>query len=365
MTSPTAPIASVPAAAPTLRVVNESLGGAGGAALIGALLGLVSAYVWPSLPISGAWSFGDLAAIAAGLVAAVAAGTGYWRSRRAPGQEWRLGLAPWKFTVNTISVVLVHVVLATLGALALFIVLGLAFVGLTMVPFWSAVLMAVTLLLAFHLTYVSVSRMTTQRMSSLLMAFILIGALTAMVTTPDPEWWTVHFSHLGTFDAISSYVFNATLIIGGLLVTTFAVYVSNDLRGLVGRGLLSREDSPKIVSTMFVIMGVLLAGVGIVPVDVNLLIHNLSATGTAIVFLVLLVWAQRLLRGMPAAFFAASWGFFGAVVVSAVLFVVGYFGLTAFEIIVFGLIFAWISVFIRFVGVTANEKGADAVAPAP
>jgi len=41
-------------------------------------------------------------------------------------------------------------------------------------------------------------------MTSLLMAFIVIGTLTAMVTTSDPEWWLVHFSRLGTFDDLSS-----------------------------------------------------------------------------------------------------------------------------------------------------------------
>ena len=80
--------------------------------------------------------------------------------------------------------------------------------------------------------------MTTQRMSSLLMAFIVLGTLTAMVTTPDTEWWKVHFSHLGTFDDLSSWIFNGTLIAGGLLVTTFAVYIANDMHALVAAGRL-------------------------------------------------------------------------------------------------------------------------------
>ena len=83
--------------------------------------------------------------------------------------------------------------------------------------------------------------MTTQRMSSLLMAFIVLGTLTAMVTTPDPEWWTVHFSQLGTFDDLSSWIFNGTLIAGGLLVTTFAVYIANDMQALVDAGRLSNQ----------------------------------------------------------------------------------------------------------------------------
>ncbi|WP_457099908.1 hypothetical protein [Microbacterium sp. P5_E9] len=343
------------APAPSLRVMSEGLSTGAASGILGLIIGLVSAYVWPSLPLSGDGSFGQLAAVSAGVVAAASTGVGYWRSRHSAGQEWRLTLAPWKFTVNTISVVVVHTILAMLATLALYYVLGLAFIGLTMVPFWSATLLAITLGLAGHLTYTSSSRMTTQRMSSLLMAFVLIGVLTSMVTTTDPDWWLLHFSQLGTFDSISSVVFNGTLIAGGLLVTTFAVYVGNDMRVLVDRGLLGNTKSPRTVSVLFVVMGIMLAGVGLVPVDVNLAIHNLSATGMAIVYASLLIAAPRLFKGMPRTFFVTSWGFLAATVLSVALFVSTYFGLTAFEIIVFALVFAWIATFIRFLGVTAQR----------
>ena len=223
------------------------------------------------MPLSGPGSFGDVSAIAAGVVTAVSTSTGYWRSRHSAGQEWRLTLAPWKFGVNAVSVVLVHTILAILATIAGYFVLGQGFIGLTMVPFWAAVLLAINLGLAAHFSYLSASRMTTQRMSSLLMAFMLIGALTATVTTPDPEWWKLHFSHLGTFeDSISSWIFNGTLIAGGLLVTTFGVYVAHDMHALVDRGILKRANAPRIVSVVFVVMGIMLAGVGLVPVDVNL-----------------------------------------------------------------------------------------------
>ena len=73
-----------------------------------------------------------------------------------------------------------------------------------------------------------------------------------MITTPDPEWWTVHFSQLGTFDDLSSWVFNGTLIAGGLLVTTFAVYIANDMQQLADEGVLANPRAPRIVSTLFV-----------------------------------------------------------------------------------------------------------------
>jgi len=280
---------------------------------------------------------------------------GYWRSRHRPGQEWRRSLASWKFTVNTISVVIVHTALAFLATYVVYLVLSLGFIGLPVVTFWAIVLMAVTVGMSAYIVFLSVSRMTTQRMASLLMAFVVLGTLTSMVTSPDPEWWKVHFSQLGTFSDLSSWIFNGTLIAGGLLVTTFAVYIANDMESLVAKGRLSNQSSPRTVSTLFVVMGIMLAFVGIVPVDVNLLIHNLSASGMAVMFVALLVGGPKLLRGMPRTYFVSSWAFLGALVVSVVLFVTTYFSLTAFEIIVFALIFGWISVFIRFLGVAGQS----------
>jgi hypothetical membrane protein len=345
MTSPSATIQPDGTPAPTRRVESEAvyLAFAGGA--LGAVYGLVLALVASGLTLADDDPFAMWAAIGAAVVAAISSTIGYWRARSRPGQEWRRTLPSWKFTVNTVSVVIVHTVLAFLATYALYRVLALGFIGLPVITFWAVVLMAVTLGMSTYLVYLSVSSMTTQRMSSLLMAFIVIGTLTAMVTTPDPEWWTVHFSHLGSFDALSSWVFNGTLIAGGLLVTTFAVYIANDMESLVDAGVLTNARGARIVPVLFVVMGVMLACVGIFPVDVNL-----SASGMAAMFIVLLVSGPNLLRGMPRTYFVASWSFFAATIASVILFIpaVGYFSLTAFEIIVFALIFGWIAVFIRF-----------------
>ena len=345
------------APAPTLRAESEAIYAAGAAGALGAIYGLIVALIAPDMPLGDdTGAFGLFAATGAALVSIAASIIGYWRSRNQPGQEWRKSLASWKFTVNTISVVIVHTALAFLAVLAGFRLLSLGFIGLPVITFWAITLMTVTLGLTAYIVYLSVSRMTTQRMSSLLMAFIVIGTLTAMITTSDPQWWEVHFSQLGTFDDLSSWVFNGTLIAGGLLVTTFAVYIANDLERLAEEGILKNPRAPRTVSTLFVIMGIMLAFVGIVPVDVNLIIHNLSATGMALMFLALLIGGPRFFRGMPRTYFLSAWAFLAATIASVVLFVVTYFSLTAFEIIVFALIFGWIAVFIRFLGVSGQHE---------
>lgn len=341
----------------TARIESLALYAALGSGVVGAVFGLVLTAASPPLGLSGPFSFGWFAAAGAAVVAAVTSGVGYRRVRQAPEQQWRRALSSPVFTINTIAVGLVHVSLTALVTLVAFLILGMAFIGLTVDVFWGTVLMALTLGLSAYVVFLSVSRLTTQRMSTLLMAFVVIGTLTAMVTTPDPVWWETHFSHLGTFWDLSSAIFNGTLIVGGLLVTTFAVYLSNDMTALARDGRLARASSPRTVSTMFVVMGAMLAGVGLVPVNINLLIHNLCATGMALMFLGLLVSGPRVLRGMPRAYFVGSWVFLAATLLSAVLFATGFFGLTALEIVLFALIFGWISVFIRFLAVVGTAPG--------
>ncbi|MET0812101.1 MAG: DUF998 domain-containing protein [Microbacterium sp.] len=342
--------------APVRRTEAMAVYLAFGAGIAGAIYGLIVARTALRLELSTpSGSFGLLAASGAAIVAVIASIVGCLRAREMPGQARRRALRSWRFTVNTISVVIVHAALAFVVTYALYKVLALGFIGLPVVTFWAVVLMAVTLGLTAWIVYLSVASLTTQRLSSLLMAFITIGTLTAMVTTPDPQWWRVHFSHLGSFEDLSSWVFNGTLIAGGLLVTTFAVYIANDLEALAAAGALTSSSGPRIVPALFVVMGVMLACVGLFPVDVNLLVHNLSAMGMAAMFLVLLIGGPRWLRGMPRTYFVSAWAFLGALVASIVLFATGYFSLTAFEIIVFALIFGWIAVFIRFLAVSGPQ----------
>jgi hypothetical protein len=105
----------------------------------------------------------------------------------------------------------------------------------------------------------------------------------------------------------------------------------------------------------------MLAGVGAFPVDVNAFMHNTCASGMAVAFGGLLISAPWVLRGMPLTFFLVTGGFLAGMVVSVILFAVtGYFNLTAFELVVFAIIFGWIATFIRFLSATANQVEANA-----
>lgn len=323
---------------------------------VGAVVGFLLSRTAPYPPLAGSGSFGFTAASLAAAVAALVAGVGYWRTRNRPGQEWRLELATWTTVVNTVAVVVIHAALAFLGTYAAYLLLSEALVGLPVRAFLGAVLMALTLGLTVYLVFPSVARMTTQRTATLLMAFVFLGTLTSAVTTSDPQWWEVHFSQLGTFGDVSSWIFNGTLIAGGLLVTTFAVYISHDMHVLVTDGRLLDSSSPRTVSVLFVVMGAMLAGVGLAPVDTSFWIHTLCASGMAVVYMMLLIGGRKYLGGMPPTYFLASWLFLAAIAVTIVLFLTTFFSLAALEITVFALIFGWITVFIRFLGLAGDDN---------
>ena len=340
----------------TLRIESQAFYLAAMLGAVGAVVGFVITQLNGHLRLAGPDSFGLAAACCALAVAALVGATGYWRSSNRPGQEWRKEVPQRTVAINTVSVVVVHAALAFLATYATFLVLSQALIGLRVNTLFGMVMMAAAFGLTTYVVFPSVAHMTTQRMATLLLAFMVVGALTSAVTTEHPLWWKEHFSQLGSYNDLSSWIFNATLIGGGLLVTTFAVYISNDMKALVNAGALADHASPHWVARMFVIMGVMLACVGLAPVDDRFWIHTIAASGMAVVFLILLIRGKRLLAGMPAAYFHASWAFIVALLAGLVLWLVKAVGLTAFEIIAFGLIFAWILVFIRFLGLAGEES---------
>ena len=260
-----------PAEAPAprrLAVESEALlAGAVAAGLTGILAAfLFAGGVWP---LWGGFSVGLVAAIAVLLVGIGAGATGYWRSRNLPGQEWRHRLKPWKFSVDVGTVAAVHAIIGFILTMVVFVMLQRSFEGLV-VDVWTSIgAVAVASGLGGYWIYLSVSSITTPKLAMLLIVFMARATLASMATAQDPQWWEYHFSQLGTADDFSSSLFNLALIIGGAFVTTFALYVDRDLTTLVRQGVLERASAPRVVSVVFIVMGVLLAGVGLVPVNVE------------------------------------------------------------------------------------------------
>lgn len=316
--------------------------------------------VWP---LWGRWSVGAVAAISVLVTTLVIGAVAYARSRDLPGQEWRRRLRPWKTALDVATVSAVHAVIAGIVTVVVFTTLQRAFEGIIVDAFTATGATAASAGLAAYWVALSASAVTTGRLASLLVIFMSSSVLASMATAQDPAWWEYHFSQLGTGDDVSSSLFNLAVLLGGAFVTTFALYVHRDLTALVRQGVLVHAWTPRFVSTVFVVMGTLLACVGVFPLDVSMLLHNLSAIGMSLTFLGLLASAPFTLKGMPARFFWLCAGGIVLLLGGALLFEpVGYYSLTAFELLAFATIFGWISVFIRFVDALADRGERDVAA---
>jgi hypothetical membrane protein len=342
-----------------LRVESEAVYAGTAAAVVCGIVAF-TLFIGRMVPLwGGGLSVGAVAAISALAAGIVAAYLGYWRSRHRPGQEWRLRIRPWKFVLDATTVALVHAALAAIFTASVFVVLQRSFDGLEVDVIIGTIAVIASTGASGYLIYLSVSDITTRKMATLLVSFMALSTLASIAAVEDEYWWEYHFSQLGTAGDFSAWMFNATLIVAGFFVTTFTLYLHRDLTALVERGILEHRWAPRFMSVTFVILGVMLAGVGLFPVDVNMAVHNGCASGMAAAFAVMVLGSPYILKGLPRRFFVICYVTFAVLIGAFLLFTpVAYYNLTAFELIAFTIIFSWITVFIRFIDALVSVEPA-------
>ncbi|KQQ95312.1 hypothetical protein ASF62_01875 [Leifsonia sp. Leaf325] len=295
------------------------------------------------VPISGRGSLGDLAAVGSAIAALLAFlyGAVLRGAQQVPAPGWRR--LRW---FDVAALCLAHAIIALLGWVALAAVFSAGFAGASLYSTSAAVLAAVTMAISAYAAFLSAVNLTPMLLSLVLAGFLVVGSLASMLSSTDPLWWQKNLSTLGISDDISALAFNVTLVIAGVMVTTVAHYATIWLPTTTRVELRGRN----LVRLALIVMGILLACVGIFPVDENLEIHNLSATGMAIIYVVMVLSLRALVPSMPRVFLVLGYVFVAVIVVLATFFINGYYNLTAVELIAFVLIFAWIIVFLRTTG---------------
>lgn len=301
---------------------------------------------WPRfIPLLGGVSIGLVATISA----TVAVLVGFYLGN--VGQYSYTKTMKWyqKFrrAITKAALAFVHGAACFLFAAALFYLFHRSFLGLQLDPIASSLLVASTTNAAAYVVYLVAYRMTTTSVSSVLALFLVSGVMASMITAEDPYWWQVHFSSLGGADSFSSYAFNLTLIIAGMVTVALSDFVAEDFSKLKHGGKFVR-DKVIVVRGALALIGVFLAGVGVFPYNVFPLTHVVSAGGMAVVFIALMCLLPWLMPSFSRAFFTVSFTFLWAIIASVMLFKwVGYLNLTAFELVAAVIIFSWLVVFIR------------------
>ncbi|NLS10915.1 hypothetical protein HGQ17_13115 [Nesterenkonia sp. MY13] len=359
------------------RAIWSALGGG----LLGLVFGLVVFFDQrPSL--AGDDSIQFFGSIIGGVAAGVAFLLGYSLNARM-ANIW-IGQRPkLRQLIDTVALLVVHSSIAVMGTLGIFRVFQEAFIGLTVDHIAGSVLVSIVGGVAAYFSFNSGARITAFSLSTLLAVFMASGVLVSMIFAENPFWWHVMFSELGTGQAglTSFWTFNTTLVVSGVIITTLTAFIARDLeiwadheRKKVARRLVERAQSNKTKSgrvplgtkiinafsghfrtprvmairILMIVMGLSLAGVGLIPINLHHDGHVLVTAAFGASFLFILFSVPYLLPGFPRSFYVLSILAAGGLVFAFLLWMpVGYYNLTSLELIGVAILFAWLIVFIR------------------
>jgi hypothetical protein len=103
-------------------------------------------------------------------------------------------------------------------------------------------------------------------------------------------------------------------------------------------------------------MGILLAGTGLVPVDVFMPAHNALATSMSGAYVALVVGLPRWVPGLSRTFQVTGFVMLGGAVLAVFLwYPLGYYNMTAMELFVAGVVLGWLVLLIRNVAAALED----------
>jgi len=299
------------------------------------------------LRITGPWSIGAYAAIGGAVVAILSVLLGRFVigykgdvKVRADGLTMVHDHLRW---YDIAAIALAYAATALLGWLGIASLLELSFTDAPVFDFPGAILVAVAFALTAYICFLSAATLTPMTLSIVLAVFLVVGAFASMLTATDVYWWRDNLSALGMASNASSWVFNGTVIVAGVIVTIIARYATAGLPADTPKDARRRH----IVRIGLILMGLFLTCVGIFPVDAFFLVHNTVATGMAVAFGGVVIALPWLVPSISKVFVALGYIYVAVIVLVAVFFATGYYNLTAVELIAAILIFSWIIVFLR------------------
>ncbi|WP_349425588.1 DUF998 domain-containing protein [Microbacterium sp. LWS13-1.2] len=327
----------------------ESLAlGVGAVSFVVVALVAMVAFGFQAAPISGAGSVGQFAAIASGAVAFLAVIGGRILAHR---QGAHRRLKPLDY-LDVAALAFAHAVIALLGWTLLAVILEDAFIGAEVFALPVLILAGATSAMTAYLAFYSATHMDLQLLAVVLAVFLVFGVLASMLTASDPNWWKDNLSALGMSSNVSAFAFNITIIVAGFLVTTLARYSTRGIPTTNPHGIAR-------VRVSLIVVGVFLGMVGLFPVDRFFALHTSVASGMVVAFGVLVIALPRWIPSMPRAFVALGWLFLAVTLLLAVFFFIGYYTLTAVELVAGILVFTWIVLFIRNAAALAQDASRE------
>lgn len=167
------------------------------------------------------------------------------------------------------------------------------------------------------------------------MAILAIGVLTAILTTKDANWWTLHFSQLGTIGDFSARTFNTTVIVSGSLLAVYGIVIGMTLPATTGR------HTRRGLRASLITAGLAMTVVGLIPIPVSVVMHDLAASTLGLSFLSLVAWSLGL-PGLPRAFRRVTLGFVIVLATGIIVLTAGFITLALFEFTAFSVVGCWL-----------------------
>lgn len=249
---------------------------------------------------------------------------------------------------NVPTIIFSYIVTLTLGIMSFFWLIGMMFEGASFDIYTATLIFIIfTGIINYIMIYAALS-FTSNMIVRLLISVIIGGVFFAMLTNSQSRWWQHNFSFLGTNEAINSWQFNLTLMLSALLMAALIDYLFVNLKknDYAGIRLL-------ILRVLLTLVAVALGGVGFFPNNGTGQLHELhtqSANMLVLLIVVLIASIRWLLPKVTREFLVISYGIAATLIVANTLFQrVGYFSLTVFELIAFGLAFAWILLLLQHI----------------
>jgi hypothetical membrane protein len=328
------------------------------AALVGGAASFVVALVALAImegathPLAGSRSVGSVAAALAAVAAGASFVGAYLRTTdpRHAATVQRLGGFVRVLAGGSLTIVCMG--FAYIAVLTIALIFREGFEGLELDTFAGAVAVAIAAGAAAYLAHPLGEEIDSRVLGALVPAFLVVGVLFSMLTASDASWWEVHFSELGAGGGISGLAFNGTLVVSGLLVATMAAYLTHDLERAVPEG-----GRTAWVGRLLATIGVLMILVGVVRVDLVQWLHIGLAAGMVLVFLVLCAMLPWVAPGLPRGVHAVSMLMVVGTIGALVLWVpIGYYNFTGFEFAACGLIFVWLTTFLRSIAAVTDDR---------
>lgn len=249
----------------------------------------------------------------------------------------------WSVVPITLAVTLL--VLRILGAV--FQVLDGVFVGVALHRIAAAMSLGMLVGFLAYILAIIAARLQASGLLYIVMIYLFGTLIMATVGQNNIHWWQRSFSYLGMSDSNSSVIFDLGLIFTAILILIWQQFFMDEFAILVEHGLVTSR-SARIVRGAFILMGILLAGVGIFRFGMTPLfnvIHDISASGGIFIIAILMVAIHWLNPHYIRAFYVISIVLVLLLVVVGGLKVVGLVNLVGLELLGFVMAGAWMLLF--------------------